>query len=57
MNQIGLVALLSAGIVYGAHALHFYPTEVTIAAAGFLAFAVFSRPSTRRPLTRLYWGD
>jgi hypothetical protein len=57
MNKIGLVALLCGGAVYGAHLVEFHPTAVAIAAFGFLAFAVFSRTSPRRPESRLYWGD
>jgi len=57
MNKIGLSALLSLGAIYCAHRLDFHPMAVTIAALGFLAYAVCSRSSPRRPTTRVYWGD
>jgi hypothetical protein len=57
MNSIGLVTLLSGSVIYGACAVDFHPTAVAIAALGFLAYAVFSRPSIRRPASRVYWGD
>jgi hypothetical protein len=55
MNKIGLVALLCGSAVYGAYLVEFHPTAVAIAAFGFLAYAVFSRPSPRRPASRVYW--
>jgi hypothetical protein len=57
MNKIGLVTILCVGAVYGAYLVEFHPTAVAIAAFGFLAYAVFSRSSPRRPASRLYWGD
>jgi hypothetical protein len=53
MNSIGLLALVSGGVIYGAYAVDFHPTAVAIAALGFLAYAVFSRPSIRRPVSRI----
>jgi hypothetical protein len=57
MNKIASAALVSLGAIYGAYVVNFYPAAVTCAALGFLAYAVFSRPSTRRPTSRVYWGE
>jgi hypothetical protein len=49
MNNIGVIAVLCIGAIYGAYALGFYPMQVSVAALGLLAFVAFSRPPAKKP--------
>ncbi len=57
MNTIGLTSVLCLGAIYAAYTLSFYPFPVTVAALGFLAYTVFSQPTSKRPSGRSYPGD